>query len=96
VIRHHHERFDGSGYPGGLAGADIPLPARIFSIADSFDAMTSDRPYRDALPLDRALDEIRAGAGTQFDPEVVDVFVDLVEEEPSQLFGPGREAALSR
>ena len=96
VIRHHHERFDGSGYPEGLAGDAIPLSARIFAIADSFDAMTSDRPYRHALPLDRALGEIRGGAGSQFDPEVVEAFVDLVEEEPSPLWGPGREPALAR
>ncbi len=89
VVRHHHEWFDGSGYPDGLAGDEIPLSARIFAIADSFDAMTSDRPYRGALVLDRALAEIRSGAGTQFDPEVVDVFVDLAEEEPSPLWGPG-------
>jgi HD-GYP domain-containing protein (c-di-GMP phosphodiesterase class II) len=88
VVRHHHERFDGTGYPDGLAGDDIPLPARIFAIADSFDAMTSDRPYRSALVLDRALAEIRDGAGTQFDPDVVEVFVDLVEEDPSPLWGP--------
>lgn len=86
VIRHHHERFDGTGYPDRLKGADIPLAARIFAVADSFDAMTSDRPYRDALTLDRALDEIWGGAGTQFDPEVVKVFVDMIEEEPSPIW----------
>jgi ribonuclease P protein subunit RPR2 len=91
VIRHHHERFDGRGYPEGLAGDDIPIAARIFSIADSFDAMTSDRPYRRALAVDRALDEIRGGAGTQFDPEVVKVFVDLVERDPSPLWNTGRD-----
>jgi HD-GYP domain-containing protein (c-di-GMP phosphodiesterase class II) len=96
VIRHHHERFDGSGYPGGLVGETIPLSARIFAIADSFDAMTSDRPYRKALDLDRAIVEIQAGAGTQFDPEVVKVFADLACEEPSPLWGPGRETALAR
>jgi cyclic di-GMP phosphodiesterase len=96
VIRHHHERFDGTGYPEGLAGEDIPVSARIFAIADSFDAMTSDRPYRKALPIDRALSEIQAGAGTQFDPAVVEVFTDLIEEEPSPLWGPGRALVPSR
>jgi HD-GYP domain-containing protein (c-di-GMP phosphodiesterase class II) len=81
VIRHHHERFDGTGYPDGLAGRDIPLPARIFAVADSFDAMVSDRPYRRARPIEVALEEIEEGAGTQFDPEVVDAFVSLVEDD---------------
>jgi HD-GYP domain-containing protein (c-di-GMP phosphodiesterase class II) len=81
VIQHHHERVDGRGYPDGLKGEEIPLAARIFSIADTFDAMTSDRPYRDALAVDRALEEIRAGAGTQFDPDVVEEFLILMEDE---------------
>ena len=89
VIRHHHERFDGTGYPGGLRADAIPLSARIFAIADSFDAMTSDRPYRRALPVARALDEIQDGAGTQFDPDVVEVFVDLIEEDPAPWSGSG-------
>jgi len=80
IIRHHHERFDGRGYPLGLRGSDIPLAARIFSVADSFDAMTSDRPYRNALPADRALEEIRGGAGSQFDPDVVLAFLAMMEE----------------
>jgi ribonuclease P protein subunit RPR2 len=80
VIRHHHERFDGRGYPGGLEGNGIPLAARVFSVADSFDAMTSDRPYRDALEIDRALDEISGGSGTQFDPAVVSEFLDLMQD----------------
>jgi HD-GYP domain-containing protein (c-di-GMP phosphodiesterase class II) len=69
------------GDPRGLRGEEIPLAARIFSIADSFDAMTSDRPYRRALPLERALEEIREGAGTQFDPAVVRAFLELVETD---------------
>ena len=81
IVRHHHERFDGGGYPFGLAGARIPLAARIFAVADSFDAMTSDRPYRRALPVKVAIDEIRAGAGTQFDPAVVEGFLALAKEE---------------
>lgn len=80
VIASHHERWDGKGYPRGLAGEEIPLPARIFSVVDSFDAMTNDRPYRRALPIDEALAEIRSGAGTQFDPEIVRAFVPLVEQ----------------
>ena len=74
VIRCHHERWDGHGYPHGLRGAEIPLAARIFAICDAFDAITSDRPYRRALPVGHAFDEVRAGAGTQFDPEVVAAF----------------------
>jgi HD-GYP domain-containing protein (c-di-GMP phosphodiesterase class II) len=81
VIRHHHERFDGSGYPSGMKGEEIPLAARIFSVADSYDAMTSDRPYRNAMPVESALLELREGAGSQFDPLVVDVFLTLVEED---------------
>ncbi len=82
VIRRHHERFDGDGYPGGLRGSEIPLAARIFSVADSFDAMTSDRPYRTALAVERALTEIEDGAGSQFDPDVVEAFLAMMEEEP--------------
>ena len=80
IVRTHHERWDGLGYPSGLRGEEIPLAARIFAIADSFDAMTSDRPYRPAMPIERALEEIRAGAGTQFDPDVADAFLDLVDD----------------
>jgi HD-GYP domain-containing protein (c-di-GMP phosphodiesterase class II) len=85
VIRHHHERFDGSGYPSRMKGEDIPLAARIFAVADSYDAMTSDRPYRDAMPSDQALEEISDGAGTQFDPVIVEVFLNLVDEEERAL-----------
>ena len=82
LIRHHHERFDGEGYPDRLKGEEIPLAARVFSVADSFDAMTSDRPYRGSIGVERALAEIRGGAGTQFDPDVVRVFVQMVDEDP--------------
>lgn len=75
IVRHHHEHFDGGGYPDGLAGTAIPLGARIISVADSFDAMTSDRPYRQALTKDKAINELKRCAGTQFDPDVVDVFI---------------------
>jgi HD-GYP domain-containing protein (c-di-GMP phosphodiesterase class II) len=74
-VLHHHERWDGSGYPHGLAGEAIPRPARIMAVADAFDAMTSTRPYRDALPVEVALGEVRRCAGTQFDPEASEAFL---------------------
>jgi len=80
AIRHHHERWDGRGYPGGLKERDIPLPARILALADSFDAITSDRPYRLRASVPQALEEIRAGAGTQFDPDLAARFVAMVAE----------------
>ncbi|MGH7541000.1 MAG: HD-GYP domain-containing protein [Gemmatimonadota bacterium] len=78
IVRSHHEHWDGGGYPKGLRGEQIPLAARIFAIADSFDAMTSDRPYRSALTMEEAVAEIKAGAGTQFDPLCVEAFESLV------------------
>ncbi len=80
VIRHHHERFDGTGYPDGLEGEEIPLAARIFAVADAFDAMTSGRPYRPALPVARAGEELERGAGSQFDPEVVGAFLAMLAD----------------
>ena len=74
VIRSHHERWDGSGYPDMLGGDKIPLGGRIFAVADALDAMTSDRPYRDAFAWDTARDEILSHSGSQFDPVVVDAF----------------------
>ena len=79
VVRCHHEMFDGTGYPSGMRGEQIPLAARVFSVVDAFDAMTADRPYRAALSLDRAVDELEKMAGTQFDPEVVRIFAPLSE-----------------
>ncbi|MDQ1445147.1 MAG: ribonuclease protein subunit [Acidimicrobiaceae bacterium] len=79
IVRSHHEMFDGSGYPEGLKGEDIPLPARVFAVVDAFDAMTTDRPYRSALSLERAAGELTRMAGTQFDPDVVAAFVPLCE-----------------
>jgi HD-GYP domain-containing protein (c-di-GMP phosphodiesterase class II) len=80
LIEGHHERWDGSGYPRGLKGDQIPLQARIFSIVDAFDAMTSDRPYRTSLSFESAVNEIVRASGTQFDPEVVGAFATMCAE----------------
>jgi ribonuclease P protein subunit RPR2 len=80
IIRSHHERWDGKGYPEGLHGEETFLPARIFSIIDTFDAMTSTRPYRGALPVEVALEEIERCAGTQFDPQLATEFVRMCDE----------------
>ncbi|HMJ79655.1 MAG TPA: diguanylate cyclase [Candidatus Dormibacteraeota bacterium] len=77
IILHHHERFSGHGYPYGLRGQDIPLGARIVAVADAYDAMMHDRPYKSAIGHERAIAELRRHAGTQFDPEVVELFCDL-------------------
>jgi HD-GYP domain-containing protein (c-di-GMP phosphodiesterase class II) len=81
VIRYHHERFDGTGYPHGLAGKQIPLLARIFSVVDAYDAIITDRPYRKAQSREWAIDEIVSSSGTHFDPEVVEAFLILMEDE---------------
>ncbi len=77
---HHHEKFSAKGYPYGIKGEEIPLPARIIAVADSFDAMTSDRPYRKALSLEAAIKELKDNSGSQFDPDVVKAFIKLIEE----------------
>jgi HD-GYP domain-containing protein (c-di-GMP phosphodiesterase class II) len=77
IVRHHHERWDGTGYPDGRRGASIPMSARIFAVVDTVDAMTSDRPYRAGLPLEVATQELIAHAGTQFDPVCVEAFTAL-------------------
>jgi len=77
VIACHHERWDGSGYPRGLRGAEIPIAARIFAVVDAYDAMTNDQPYRYALAEDEARDEIQSKAGLEFDPDVVAAFLTL-------------------
>lgn len=79
LVRHHHERFDGTGYPDRLAGSGIPMGARLMCIVDSFDAMISNRPYREALPLEEAMEEIRRNLGTQFCPEIGEVFLHHIE-----------------
>ena len=80
IVRHHHERFDGKGYPDGLSGDAIPLGARIFCIADTLDAMTADRPYRAALSMPDAIEEVHRCRGTQFDPAVVDAFETVADQ----------------
>lgn len=80
AILHHHERYDGAGYPFGLAKDEIPLLARIVLVADAFDAITSHRSYQHALPVEWALQEITTHAGTQFDPGVVEAFVEVADE----------------
>ena len=77
---YHHERFDGRGYPTGLANTDIPIQARIMCVADCFDAMTSDRPYRKGMPVAEAERELRIHRGTQFDPDACDLFLALIAE----------------
>ena len=78
-VLHHQERYDGKGYPAGLSGEDIPVASRIIAVVDTFDAMTTDRPYRKALPVDTALNEIKKNSGTQFDPKVVEAFLKAVK-----------------
>ena len=80
TIRHHHERYDGTGYPDGLKGNNIPLGARILAVCDSYDAMISERPYRRAMDFKKALNEIRKNSGFQFDPRIAKVMIELVEK----------------
>lgn len=80
IIVHHHERMNGTGYPGGLKGGEIPLLARILAVADSFDSMIADRPYRPSLGRDRAIAELKGQVGTQFDPDVVEALLKTLEQ----------------
>ena len=75
IVRHCHERWDGAGYPDALSGDAIPVESRIIFVCDAFHAMTTERPYRSALPVEEAVRRLREGAGTQFDPEVVEIFL---------------------
>jgi putative nucleotidyltransferase with HDIG domain len=88
IVRHHHERWDGTGYPDGLSRDQIPLASRIVAVCDAYEAMTSARPYRAALPPAAAAYELRAGAGTQFDPGLVDRFVEVLQERGWPLTPP--------
>ena len=94
IVRGHHERFDGAGYPDKIAGTDIPFGARVIAVADSFDAMTSDRPYRRGMPVERAAAILQGGRGTQWDPAIVDVFLQLLADQLEQpAAAPGRRAS---
>jgi putative nucleotidyltransferase with HDIG domain len=84
IVRHHHERFDGGGYPDGLADGHIPLGARVVAVVDAFGAMTEERPYRGMMTLEEALAELERGASGQFDPRVVKVFVRLARRRAAQ------------
>jgi putative nucleotidyltransferase with HDIG domain/YgiT-type zinc finger domain-containing protein len=83
IIRHHHEWYNGKGYPDGLVGEEIPLGSRIINVVDAYQAMRSDRPYRKAFPKEKAITELKRGAGTQFDPEIVRVFIRILNENIS-------------
>lgn len=85
IVKHHHEKYDGNGYPSKLKGEDIPYFARIAAIADTFDAMTSKRTYRDALPLEVVIAEIEKCKGTQFDPKLADVFLDILNNNYDEI-----------
>jgi putative nucleotidyltransferase with HDIG domain len=104
VVRTHHERYDGDGYPDGLAGEEIPVSARIIACCDAFNAMITDRPYREAISVAAALRELRANAGSQFDPRVAQALVEIIERcqheadidaEGTVLAGPSRTRSLS-
>jgi len=85
IAMNHHEKWDGSGYPHGVKGPDIPLAARIVAIADVFDALTSERPYKKPFPLEKAMTIIKESRGTHFDPEVVDAFCSIEDEISAEL-----------
>ena len=84
MILYHHERYDGSGYPKGLAGDEIPLLARILTVADSYDAMTSKRPYKEAKTFYEAIEELRRSQNSQFDPVIANAFIEILIEEKSR------------
>lgn len=85
MIKHHHERFDGKGYPDGLSGHDIPLGARIIAVAETFDMLVSDIPWRNAMSLDEAEKEIRVNSGTQFDPVIAEMFLTALKDQKVKL-----------
>jgi HD-GYP domain-containing protein (c-di-GMP phosphodiesterase class II) len=95
VVRCHHEKFDGTGYPSGLRGSDIPIAARIFSLADVFDALTSRRPYKEQVPLEKTMQILKEGSGSFFDPALVEVFVGIAGSLHAEI-GAAAEALLEK
>jgi HD-GYP domain-containing protein (c-di-GMP phosphodiesterase class II) len=95
AVRHHHERWDGRGYPDGIKAEEIPIEARIIGIVDSFDAMISNRPYRKALSVPEAISELVKNSGTQFDPDLVKVFLKIIREDPSVNLKPIAASSLN-
>jgi HD-GYP domain-containing protein (c-di-GMP phosphodiesterase class II) len=81
IVKHHHERWDGKGYPTGLKGEEIPIGSRIISVVDAFDSMTADRPYRKGMSVEQAVERLKAGMGSQFDPRVCGMFLQMLIEE---------------
>jgi HD-GYP domain-containing protein (c-di-GMP phosphodiesterase class II) len=81
IIRHHHERWDGNGYPDGLQGANIPFFSRMLAVADAFDAMTNNRPYRKAMEIDAAVAELKRNVNRQFDEEIVEYFINTLHRQ---------------
>lgn len=85
IVKYHHEKFNGNGYPYNLKGEEIPYLARITAIADTFDAMTSNRIYRNSLPLETVIEEFKKNKGIQFDPQLVDVFLDILQNDKDEI-----------
>ena len=93
LVRHHHERWDGEGYPGNLREDEIWVPTRLFTLCDAYSAMTTDRPYRKGLTIEQAIEEIDRGRGTQFDPDLGSAFMKMIEREFGTEPGSGHAAA---
>jgi putative nucleotidyltransferase with HDIG domain len=85
IVLYHHERYDGTGYPKNLKGLDIPYLARVITVIDSFDAMTSERPYKSKLTVDQAIDELKKYSAVQFDPNIVDAFIRVINKQDNIL-----------
>lgn len=96
IVRHHHEQWDGGGYPGGLRGTEIPFGARVVAVADGFDAMTSDRPYRKGMPTEKALAILQSGRGRQWEGAIVDALVRSLTDAPQEEASPALQSGGAR